>query len=65
MVTPNSPDDLLSTAEACQILQVHPNTLRRWADQGSLPSVRTPGNLRRFRRDDVEALLAPSSEPAS
>lgn len=63
MVTSPAPDDLLSTAEACEILQVHPNTLRRWADQGSLPSVRTPGNLRRFRRSDVEALLNP--EPAA
>ena len=64
MVNASDPDDLLSSAEAAAVLSVHPHTIRRWADNGALPFFRTPGRLRRFRRRDVEALLA-SFEPGS
>jgi excisionase family DNA binding protein len=57
----SDPDDLLTTAEAARLLQVQPKTVRRWADHGSLKCVRTPGNQRRFRRSDVDALLAPEA----
>jgi hypothetical protein len=32
---------------------VHPATVRTWADKGELPSRRTPGGHRRFRRSDL------------
>lgn len=61
----------LSLTEASDLLQVHPTTLRRWADSGAIPHLRTPGGHRRFRRADLAAwlqgaqatALAPHSEP--
>ena len=47
----------LSLSEAAQILGVHPSTVRNWADQGQLPSHRTQGGHRRFRREDVETWM--------
>lgn len=45
----------VSLSEAAKILGVHPATVRNWADQGHLPSQRTPGGHRRFRLTDLEA----------
>jgi excisionase family DNA binding protein len=47
-------DEWLSLSKAAQQLGVHPSTVRAWADQGYLPSQRTQGGHRRFRRSDVE-----------
>lgn len=44
----------LSLREAADQLAVHPTTLRRWADDGAIPVLRTPGGHRRFALDDVE-----------
>ncbi len=43
----------VSLGEAADILGVHPTTVRHWADSGDLPSQRTPGGHRRFRRRDL------------
>lgn len=47
-------DNWLSLSQAAALLGVHPATVRTWADQGSLPTQRTQGGHRRFRRADVE-----------
>jgi len=47
-------EEWLGLAETAEILGVHPNTLRRWGDQGLLPVHRTGGGHRRFRREDIE-----------
>jgi excisionase family DNA binding protein len=60
----------LSLSEASALLGVHPTTLRRWADSGNIPCLRTPGGHRRFRTADIAAwtqgkqatALAPQSE---
>jgi excisionase family DNA binding protein len=49
--------DLLKVTEAAAVLGVHPATLRDWSDRGVVPVVRTPGNQRRYRRSDLDALL--------
>lgn len=54
-------------AEAARLLGVHPATVRSWADRGLLPSQRTAGGHRRFRRSDLEQWMegqhvAPASE---
>ncbi|MGD9145541.1 MAG: helix-turn-helix domain-containing protein [Anaerolineae bacterium] len=62
--------DWFSLTEASEMLGVHPTTLRRWADAGSIPCLRTPGGHRRFRISDLaawmqgkqSAALAPRSE---
>jgi excisionase family DNA binding protein len=56
--------DWVSLGEAAEILGIHPTTVRHWADSGDLPSQRTPGGHRRFRRRDLEqwASMQQSSE---
>lgn len=54
----NPPDKKwLSLSEAARSLGVHPSTLRRWADRGSIPVSVTPGGHRRFHEADL-ALFA-------
>lgn len=43
----------ISLRHAADILGVHPATVRIWADNGDIPSRRTPGGHRRFRKTDV------------
>lgn len=47
--------DWINLSEAASLLGVHPATVRTWADRGELPSKRTAGGHRRFRRSDIEA----------
>jgi len=47
----------ISTKKAMSLLGVGSTTIKRWADDGTLASMRTPGGHRRFRRDAVERLL--------
>ncbi len=47
--------DWLNLSETADLLGVHPATVRAWADQGKLPTRRTPGGHRRFVRSDVES----------
>ena len=49
--------DWLRIGEAADCLGVHVNTLRRWADDGSLPYMTTAGGHRRFRAEDLEQFL--------
>lgn len=56
------PETWLSLNRAAAFLGVHPGTLRLWADQGKVPVQRTPGGHRRFRRSDLEAILAAGSQ---
>lgn len=53
----------LSLGEACKLLGVAPDTLRKWADNGHIRAVRTPGGHRRFASEDVGALLT-GQDPA-
>ncbi len=43
----------ISLRHAAELLGVHPATVRIWADNGDLPSRRTTGGHRRFRKADV------------
>ena len=52
-----SSNDLLTTTQAAQIAAVGASTIKRWADQGVLPFVRTVGGHRRFERSSVERML--------
>jgi len=57
----DQPKVMLTTGEACRILNVHGNTLRRWAATGLIKAHRirtsTHSTHRRYRREDVAALL--------
>ena len=54
---------MLTVAEASRTLRVHSSTLRRWSDQGKVRSYRIgPAQHRRFRREDIGALLMELTE---
>ena len=46
----------LTLGEAADLLHVHRTTLRRWADEGQVPFMLTPGGHRRFAASDVDHL---------
>ena len=47
-------DATLTISEAADYLQVSTNTLRRWDTSGKLVAYRTPTNLRRYTREQLE-----------
>lgn len=50
--------ELLTLSEACQILKVHPNTLRKWDKKGILVAVRFgQRGDRRYRKEDIMKLV--------
>jgi len=61
-----TPSNMLRTGEACRILCIHANTLRRWSEQGIVKAYRVgPRGDRRFRRDDIAALLISQTRDGS
>lgn len=50
-------DRLLTPAEVAALFRVDPKTVNRWANTGSLPSVRTPGGHHRYYESVVRSLL--------
>ena len=56
---------LLTPGEVAAMFRVDPKTVTRWATAGRIGSIRTPGGHRRFREDEVRALLrGPTTTPA-
>jgi excisionase family DNA binding protein len=49
--------ELLSVKEAAKMLSVHPETLRRYAEQGLIPASKTSGGHRRYRRKELQDYL--------
>ena len=57
-MTSEQEQKLLSLTEAAGLLKVHPNTLRKWSDEGRVSAVRRPGGggYRRFDPRVIEEL---------
>lgn len=55
----------LGLGQAADLLGIHPTTLRRWADKGKIPFMRTPGGHRRFSKEDLDAFAAAQSQRRS
>ena len=56
--------ELLTLAKACQILKVHPNTLRKWDKKGILVAVRFGERKdRRYRKEDIMKLVNNRNKP--
>lgn len=55
----------VTTGEVAKRLAVDPATVRRWAIEGRLPAVVTPGGHYRFREADIDAFLAPAARGAA
>ncbi len=50
--------DIITLAEACAILGLHPNTLRKWDNKGYLKAIRFGTRKdRRYRKSDIQKLL--------
>ncbi len=54
-------DATVGLSQAAALAGMSISTLRRWADEGRVPSFRTPGGHRRFRVVDVQQALMPVS----
>ncbi len=52
-----NPTNLLSIGEAASTLGVSVDTMRRWDAVGKLIPVRLPSGHRRYRREDIDALI--------
>ena len=50
---------LLTTSEVADRLRVSVATVNRYAREGDLAAIQLPGGQRRYRSEDVDALLAP------
>jgi excisionase family DNA binding protein len=48
----------LELGEAADYIGVHYTTLRRWADDGKVPCIRTPGGRRRFKKGELDLFMA-------
>jgi len=52
-------DEMLTVREVARLLHVHPNTLRRWSNNGRIRAYRiTPRGDRRFKREEIARFLA-------
>ena len=51
-------DEIITLTEACGILGLHPNTLRKWDNKGYLKAIRYGTRKdRRYRKSDILKLL--------
>jgi putative resolvase len=52
-------DGMLTVKQVAKLLNVHPNTLRRWTKDGRIPSYRiSPRGDRRFKQEEIARFLA-------
>lgn len=56
--------ELLTSSEVAALFGVQPHTVRRWVNDGVLPSMKTLGGHARIRRDAVDALLRTNTTEA-
>lgn len=48
---------LLRPKEVCELLGIHPNTLRKWVKEGKIKPVYTPKGTPRYRLEDVMKII--------
>lgn len=51
------PPTYMTPGEVAKLLRVDVKTVQRWAQDGKLPYIRTPGGHRRYPRAAVEEFL--------
>lgn len=50
-------EKLLTPGEVATFLRVDPKTVTRWANQGRITRVKTPGGHSRFRESEIREML--------
>ena len=50
-------EEWLSLSDAAKVLGVHPSTVRLWSDKGILPTHKTNGGHRRYKRNEISLWL--------
>ncbi len=59
MVKRSKNPELITLSEACEILHVHPNTLRQWDKKGILKAIRFGVRKdRRYRKKDISEIIS-------
>lgn len=58
----NDPNDLLAPGDAAKVLGLSTDQVRVLSDDGTLPTLRTIGGRRLFKRQDVDALARERAE---
>lgn len=54
--------ELVTLQEACDMLKVHPNTLRQWDKNGTLPAIRIgTKRIRRYKKQEIINFLESNS----
>jgi excisionase family DNA binding protein len=61
-VSLNEHDELLRPREVATVFGVRVSTIARWAREGRLSAVFTPGGHRRYRRADLQALAGAETD---
>jgi excisionase family DNA binding protein len=56
-------EHLLTTIQVAELLAVHRNTVRRWAEEGQIDSILLPGGHHRYREADVLRMLGRAPVP--
>lgn len=56
-------DEWLSLRDAARMLGVHPSTVRLWSDKGALPTHKTQGGHRRYKRSEILLWAETSRRP--
>jgi excisionase family DNA binding protein len=52
-------NNMLTVREVARLLHIHPNTLRRWSNNGTIKAYRiTRRGDRRFKREEIDRFLA-------
>jgi excisionase family DNA binding protein len=59
MIVQNDELKMMTVSEVSELLHVHPNTLRRWSDEGKIVSycITSRGD-RRYRKSDIDYFLS-------
>jgi len=54
---------MFRVARAAKLIGVHPNTLRRWEDEGKIKPARTLGGARRYTVEQINQVRAKMGLP--
>jgi excisionase family DNA binding protein len=65
MLTDESDRQVLRPAQVARRFQVSVVTVGKWADEGLIPSFRTPGGQRRFYQDEIDDYIRSQPSRAS